>query len=143
MKRPRNVAACGLAVAALLMLFAAGPVIGKVTQGDTRPLKTKHLMKAVVAANCGALKKALDAGPSDDVAWEAAELHAALLNECGHILMADKRCPDGVWADATKTLKECSSVVLEAIAAKDVEKAKSAFGAMTKACGACHKAHKK
>lgn len=135
----------GLAVALVAGLIAAGvrDVSAQVKQGKTRPLKTSHLMKGVVGASCGALKKGLDAGPTDDKAWDELAMHAGLLNESGHILMADNRCPDGEWAGAAKTLQECSDVVAKAIAAKDVAKAKEAFGAMTKSCGACHKAHKK
>jgi hypothetical protein len=115
----------------------------QVTHGKTRPLKTKQLMKGLVAANCGALKKALDAGPATDEAWDAVALHAALLNEANYILMSDGRCPDATWAGAAKTLGECSGEVLKAAEAKDLEKTKTAFAAMTKACGACHTAHKK
>lgn len=118
-------------------------VSGQVKQGKTRPLKTEQLMSGLVKVHCGALKKGLDAGPSDDHAWEALATDAALLNEVGHILMEDGRCPDKDWAGAAKTLRECSAVVLTKIDAKDLDGAKSAFAAMTKACGACHSKHKK
>ncbi|HJN12972.1 MAG TPA: hypothetical protein QF564_30120 [Pirellulaceae bacterium] len=127
---------------AVTLLLTMG-VNAQVKKGKERPLQTKNLMKGVVRANCGALKKALDAGPADDKAWAAVVLHAELLNECSHILMADGRCPDGAWAGAAKTLGGCSAVVLAKAEAKDVDGAKSAFGAMTKACGACHSKHKK
>ncbi len=57
-------------------------------------------MKGVMGPHCGALKKGMDAGPSDDKAWEELALHAALLNEASYVLMEDGRCPDGVWAKA-------------------------------------------
>ena len=38
--------------------------------------------------------------------FKAIAMRAALLNEAGHVLMADGRCPDGVWAGATKALKD-------------------------------------
>jgi len=85
----------------------------------------------------------LKEAPDDDKAWEALATKAALLNEAGHILMADGRCPDGDWADAAKTLRECSAVVLKKIDQKDAEGAQIAFQAMTKACAACHKVHRK
>lgn len=143
MKKLWMIAALGLAAAALIALTVSTEVGAQVKQGKSRPAKTKHLMKGLVAANCGALKKGLDAGPASDEQWEAVAIQASLLNEAGHALMADGRCPDGDWAGAAKTLQDCSAAVLKAIDAKDAEGAKSAFGEMTKACAACHKAHKK
>ena len=131
------------AVAAAALLLGPANVRAAVTEGKERPMLTKQLMKGLVAANCGALKKGLDAGPSDDEAWATLAMQAALLNEASHMLMADGRCPDGTWADAATTLRTGSGDVLKAIEAKDAEAAKTAFGAMTQSCGACHKAHKK
>ena len=128
-------------VIAVLMLHDNS--LAQVTKGKERPLTTKQWMQAVHKVHCGALKKGLDAKPSDDDAWNNLALHAALLNESSYVLMADGRCPDGVWAKACKTLGQGSKDVLAAIAAKDVEAANTAFGGMTASCGACHKAHKK
>jgi hypothetical protein len=50
------------------------------------------------------------------------------LNEAGHLLMEDGRCPDKDWAAATKTLRECSSVVLAKIADKDAEGSQRPIG---------------
>lgn len=97
----------------------------------------------LMAPNCGALKKGLNAAPDDDKAWKKLAVKATLLNEASYILMADGRCADATWVGAAKTLRTCRAAVLKAIEAKDADAAKSAFGAMTKACGACHKAHKK
>ncbi len=110
------------------------------TKGKTRAASTKQLMKGVVAANCGDLKKALDAETTD---WEVVALKAALLNEAGYFLMDDGRCPDGEWAKGAKTLQECSAVVLAKAEAKDLDGAKAAFAALTAgSCAVCHKAHK-
>jgi hypothetical protein len=117
--------------------------LAQVTKGKERPLTTKQWMQAVHKIHCGDLKKGLDAGPSNDTDWDKLALHAAMLNESSYVLMADGRCPDGVWAAACKTLGQGSSEVLAAIADKDVDAANNAFGAMTASCGACHKAHKK
>lgn len=106
-------------------------------KGKTREATTKQLMKGLVAANCGALKKALDAGEADKAA-----LCAAMLNEAGHILMADDRCPSGDWASGAETLQGCSKVVLAKLKAKDIAGAQAAFKALTGGCAACHKAHK-
>ncbi|MBP88637.1 MAG: hypothetical protein CMJ64_18305 [Planctomycetaceae bacterium] len=127
-------------LAVVMFSFAA---IAQVKKGKTRPLLTKQLMGGLVQPNCKDLGAGLKKAPADDKAWAALATKAALLNEASYILMADGRCPDGVWAGATKTLQECSDVVLKKIEAKDAEGAQGAFQAMTKACAACHKAHKK
>jgi cytochrome c556 len=121
----------------------AGVVDAQVKKGKTRPATTGQLMRAIMKSNCDGVKKGLDANPSDDKAWEQLGAHAAALNEVSFILMEDGRCPDGVWADAaSKVLREGSADLLKAVEAKDAAAAKSAFGAMTKSCKACHDKHK-
>ncbi len=136
-----------LALATIGLILAAvgtSVVRAQVTKGQQRPILTKQLMKGLVAAQCGSLKKSLDAKPADDKSWDAVALSAALLNEASYILMEDGRCPDGTWATAaSQTLREGSAAVLAAADAKDLAAANTAFGEMTKACAACHKAHKK
>lgn len=135
------------AVVVCLGVLAAGLVTERISaqvkKGKERPLLTKQLMKGLVGPHCGAIKKGLAAKPGDDEAWADLALHAALLNESSYILMADGRCPDGVWAEAaSKTLREGSAAVLKGVEAKDAKATQEAFGAMTKSCGGCHKAHK-
>jgi hypothetical protein len=118
--------------------------VAQVKKGKTRLLETKQLMSAVVKLHCGGIKKGLEAAPADDKAWAELATSAALLNEASYVLMDDGRCPDGAWAEAaTKLLRDGSAKVHAAVAAKDFEGAKKAFGDMTKACEGCHKAHKK
>ncbi|MAG93914.1 MAG: hypothetical protein CMJ48_09215 [Planctomycetaceae bacterium] len=124
-------------VAGFGLLFR--PATAQVKKGKTRSATTKQLMKGLVGSNCGALAKALKAETPD---WEAIGLHAALLNESGHVLMADGRCPDGEWAGGAKTVQKCSVVVLAKVEAKDIEGARGAFKALTGGCGQCHKKHK-
>jgi cytochrome c556 len=143
MKRSVRIVIPAALCVTVLAISMAPLAVGQVKKGKERPLLTEQLMKGLVAPNCGALKKALDAGPADDEAWDAVALHAALLNEASYIVMADDRCPDGNWAGAAETLRGCSQAVLAAAAAKDADAGKAAFGELTKACGACHKAHKK
>lgn len=117
--------------------------VAQVTKGKSRPLKTKQLMGGLVRPNCAGIGDALKEAPKDDKAWDELATKAALLNEASFILMDDGRCPDGTWADAAKALREGSAAVLAKIEAKDAAGAKTEFETMTKACGACHKAHKK
>lgn len=113
------------------------------TKGKTRPAQTKYLMRCVMQPNCAALGGLLkEKGPADDKGWDQVTANASVLNELGFVLMDDGRCPDATWAGATKTLKECSSKVLEAAKEKNAEDAQAAFKALTGACAACHTAHK-
>ena len=123
-----------------LVSFAA---TAQVKKGKTRLLLTKQMMSGLVQPVCKGLGDGLKEAPTDDKGWAALATKAALLNEAGYILMADGRCPDGDWAGAVETLKECSQAVYEKIEAKDAAGAQAAFKALTKSCGACHKAHKK
>lgn len=142
--KKKVIVTCGVASIAVAILLGTNVVRAQVTKGKERPILTKQLMKGLVAPQCGALKKALDAQPADDKAWDAVALSAALLNEASHALMADGRCPDGTWATAaSQTLRQGSADVLAAAEAKNLDAANAAFGNMTQACAACHKAHKK
>lgn len=133
-----------LGVAVALALAAAGVVDAQVKKGKTRPLATAQLMKGVVKPNCDALKKGLDAGSTAEEAWQALLANAALINEASFVLMDDGRCPDGTWAEAaSKTLRQGSADLVEAIEKHDAAAAKTAFGAMTRACKSCHDAHRK
>lgn len=131
--------------AALLIVacLMSSLTLAQVTQGKSRLLKTKQLMKGLVAPNCGEIGEGLKNGPANDKAWQDLATKAALLNEASYVLMDDGRCPDAAWADADKTLRECSAVLVEKLEAKDAAAAQEAFQAMTKSCAACHKAHKK
>lgn len=109
-------------------------------KGKTRAALTKHLMKGLVGANCGALKKDLDAAEAN---WNDITLHAALLNEAGYVLMDDGRCPDGEWAKAAKALQAQSAAVLSAAEKDNLAGAKAAFKELTaQSCAICHAAHK-
>jgi hypothetical protein len=81
--------------------------------------------------------------PTDDKTWDIVACHAACLNEMGHLLMDDGRCPDAAWAGAAKNLRDGSAAVLAAAEKKDVEAARTAFKTVTDGCAGCHKAHRK
>lgn len=130
----------GLAAALILVQTSAA----QVEKGKTRPMLTSHLMSGLNKVHFGALRKGLGAAPATDEAWDDLVKSAALLNEASYILMADGRCPDGIWADAaTKNLREGSAAVLTAIEARDLEAAKKGVGTIGQACKSCHDAHRK
>lgn len=117
----------GLIALATGLLILSGDSAAQVKKGKTRPAATKCLMLGITQPNCAGLGKLLKDGPKDDKAWETAACHAACLNEMSHVLMQDGRCPDKTWADAAKTLGNCSADVMDKIAAKDSEGASAAF----------------
>jgi hypothetical protein len=124
-------------------IFMGSESQAQVKKGKSQPLLTKSWMSGINGPHCKRLKEILDAGPSDEKAWSEAAMHAEILNEASHVLMADGRCPDKVWADASTQLREGSAQVLTAVHAKNTDEARSAFGVLVGSCGSCHKAHKK
>jgi cytochrome c556 len=142
MKKRTLSAVCIVAVAVGVLVCREGLQAQKL-KGKTRPAPTKHLMRGILQANAGSLGAALKgAGPADDKAWEAAMTSAVLLNEASYLLMDDGRCPDAVWAGATKTLREGSAATIAALEKKDLEGAKAGSKTLMGACAACHTAHK-
>ena len=131
-------------VCAAALVLAGSVTMAQVKKGKSRLLETKQLMGGLIKVQCDAVKKSVDSPPGDEKGWAALATSAALLNEASYVLMEDGRCPDATWADAaSKVLRDGSAAVVKAAETKDSEAAKKAFGEMTKACGACHKAHKK
>ena len=142
-KQP-NLRTLALVCAATVALLAAGLATAQIKKGKTRAAKTAQLMKGIMKPHCGDVKKGLEATPANDDAWDGLAVNAAAINELSYLLMDDGRCPDGTWAEAaSKTLRSGSADALAAVEAKDYDAAKAAFGNMTKACKACHDAHKK
>jgi cytochrome c556 len=133
----------GAAVMAGVLLLATQGT-AQIKKGKTRPLTTKQMMGALIKPYCTSLTETLKAdGPADEKAWETAVTQAALLNESGHMLMEDGRCPDSVWADASKIMQDGSQALVTKLEAKDVAGAREAMAGMMKSCGACHKVFKK
>lgn len=132
----------GLAAAIGLTVFG-GSLRAQITKGKTRLAATKYLMRGIQQPNCKSLGQLLKGdGPADEKAWDAVACHASCLNEMGHLLMADGRCPDAVWAGAAKNLREGSAAVVAAAGKQDLQGARDAFKTVTASCAACHKAHR-
>ena len=124
--------------------FAGAPASAQVQKGKERALQTKNWMAGVVFPHCSTLGKMLKAGLTEEKQWSEAIQHAEILNESGHVLMADARCPDKVWADASKQLREGSAALLQALQAKNASTAQAAFNdQVLKACSSCHGTHRK
>jgi hypothetical protein len=139
----RTVSAVCIVAVAVGILVCKDKVEAQKLKGQSRPAPTKQLMKGILQPNAGSLGAALkDAGPADDKAWESAQTAAVVLNEAGYMLMDDGRCPDAVWAEAAKTLREGSGAAMAALEKKDLEGSRTAVKTMMGSCMACHKAHK-
>jgi cytochrome c556 len=131
-----------LYLVALLALLSVA-AWSQVKQGKSRPLETKTWMKTVNGPHCSALAKMMKAGPADDKEWEAAATHAQMLSESGYVLMGDGRCPDAIWAEASKTLQDSGAEMAKAVAAKNTAEAQAAMQKILGSCKSCHAAHKK
>lgn len=132
-----------VAIAATLALAVAGTLgWAQIQKGKTRPLETKIFMKTVNGPHCSTLAKQLKAGITDDAGWQEAATHAQMLNEAGFVLMADGRCPDKVWADASKDLSEGSAAVLQAVNAKNAADANAGLQKVLGSCKSCHAVHR-
>src|SRR5690606_26317205 len=81
-------------------------------------------------------------GPKEDKTWAELAMHAALLNESGHLLMQNGRCPDAVWAEAAAALRGGSAGVFAAAGKKDLKAAQESFKQVTASCQSCHAKHK-
>jgi hypothetical protein len=141
MKKFRGMTAAVALIVAAGLIFTTTDATAQKTKGKTRPATTKQLMKGLVAANCGELGKLLK---ETEVKWEDVALKAALINEGGHLLMDDGRCPDGEWKKAAETVQASTAAILAAAEKKDLPAANAGFGKLTgEGCAVCHKAHKK
>ncbi|MEQ1826420.1 MAG: hypothetical protein ABL921_10765 [Pirellula sp.] len=130
----------------VLLAIVASLSVGATAQikkGKTRPMATKQLMAGLVKPQSTAIADGIKAAPADDKAWTELAIKVALMNEVGYLLMDDGRCPDEVWANAAKAMREGTAAALEKIEAKDHAGVQEAMKAASASCGACHKAHKK
>lgn len=141
MNQSRVILSASLLIAAICATTTL--TIAQIKQGKTRPAKTGQLMKGLVGPNSNALKKGLEMAPAKDDDWAKLGVNAASLNEVGYILMDDGRCPDEVWSNACKMMREEGEKLMKALEAKDFDTSKKAFGDLGKSCKACHEKHKK
>ena len=130
---------CGLAGAVVCSLALTGSAQ---KQGKSRPLTSSQLMAGLVKPQFVSLKESLEAGPEGEDAWKAVATSAALLNESAHVMLADGRCPDKIWADAVKVLDGASLKVLDRIKEQDAAGALAAFAGIQESCKQCHAEHK-
>lgn len=133
-----------LALAALCGVVAiATQSSAQVKKGKTRPASTKALMNAWIGPVRSGLDAELKTEPADDKAWASIIAKAEVLNESGHSLMEDGRCPDAVWAAACKVMQDSTTTLIAKAQAKDLAGAREAFGTFMTSCKSCHTAHKK
>lgn len=131
------------AIAGLVLTAGSWHVMAQVSKGKTRPLETKIWMKTVNGPHCSTVAKMLKGSPADDKEWDEIRTHAQMLSESGHVLMADGRCPDKVWADAAKMLQDGGTSLAKAAESKNLEEARGALNnSILASCKGCHSAHR-
>ncbi|MBM3796172.1 MAG: hypothetical protein FJW31_19415 [Acidobacteria bacterium] len=132
-----------MTVAVAALALTGWQVAAQVSKGKTRPLETKTWMKTINGPHCSAAAKMLKGAPADDKEWADLVVHGQMLSEAGHVLMADGRCPDKAWADASKQLQDGGTALASAAAAKNVDEAKAALNnSVLASCKGCHSLHK-
>lgn len=131
-------------VALALAVVTASLVIPGNAQkkGKTRPMTSSHLMAGLVKPQLVILQEGLKEAPADDEGWKKLATAVALLNESGHIMMADDRCPDEVWKQACGIMDESTQKTLKLIEKKDAEGALESIAGITASCKHCHTEHK-
>lgn len=137
-------AGAGILVMGTLAFLSIGAQAEEAPKGSPdRVAAIRHIMAGIHGPHCGAIGQLLKGeGPKDDKAWGEVLMHAALLNESGHLLMQNGRCPDGVWADATAALRKGTSGLFAAAGKKDLAAAQDSFKEVTTSCQSCHAKHK-
>lgn len=131
----------------LMILGILAVTVSTQAGADDKPervAEVKHIMEGIHKVHCGpAVELTKGDGPTDDKGWAELEMHAALMNESGHLLMENNRCPGAEWAKACATLQAGAAGVVEAAKAKDLAAAATAAQKMTVSCKMCHKVYKK
>lgn len=132
-----------IAALALAVMTASLVLPGNAQKkGKHRPLTSSQLMAGLVKPQLVVLQEGLKKAPADEDAWKKLAAAAALLNESGHIMMADERCPDEVWKQACRIMEEGTQKTLKLIEKKDAEGALESIGGITASCKHCHTEHK-
>jgi len=128
--------ACAVVTASLLIPGVAQK------KGKTRPLTSSQLMAGLVKPQLVVLQEGLKTAPDDAAAWKKLATAAALLNESGHVMMADGRCPDETWKEACRIMDESSKKTLHLIEKQDAAGALESIGGIIASCKHCHTAFK-
>lgn len=142
MRKSKLVGAATLVAVVCSFGLLLGSAADKKEKKEKKRVANSHqLMEGFVGPNCSALSKALKAEKID---WKEVSLRAAMLNEGGHCLMDDGRCPDAEWKKGATTVQKCSAVILDLAKKKDLSGAQDAFKVLTaQGCKTCHAKHKK
>ena len=109
----------------VLLVFWAGCQEPSTVKQKSEPVAAQLSEEEVVVGSAEELKTV----SPKNITWKK----DGAKNESSYVLMADDRCPDGVWATAAlETLRIGSTEFLKAIESKDVEAAKRDFSQIEK-----------
>ncbi|HEY3787250.1 MAG TPA: cytochrome c [Urbifossiella sp.] len=132
----------GLTFAGTLALMIA---LGAASADDKKTPTTKMIMKTLFGAPKGEMnlcQKCVAAGKGEK--WDEAQKYAKTLADLGASLPKNP-CPRGdadSWEKLTKQFAEQTKAIAKAADDKDSKEFEEATGKFTKACGACHMAHR-
>ncbi|MDA0283643.1 MAG: hypothetical protein O3B13_01970 [Planctomycetota bacterium] len=143
MKKSFVFAAGLISLAGLAFTLSSGQVTAQ-KKGKTRPMTTAQLMSGLVKPQLGVLQEQLadEKTPEGEDGWKAVTTSIALLNESGHIMMEDDRCPDKIWADACEVLRKATETALSKAEQKDAAGVRESIAGISASCKACHTEHK-
>ena len=109
---------------------------------EPRIARVSDIMSGIHKPAMKAVRSVSEKTPETDKDWEKVRLGAALLNESGHLLMQNKRCPDGVWAGSCADLRASTADLALAVEAKNLESARTAIDKIATSCKSCHAKHR-
>ena len=107
--------------------------------------ETKLLMAGIAEPNLRGIGKILKDKPKDDAGWTFARGQALLVAETGNLLMM--RPPQGrdqqdTWMAHSAELRDNSTALARAIAAKDYVQSRTALATTANTCNRCHQTFK-
>ena len=141
--KPRYVITLFGAVAVALSLMVVMPTdVSSQEDPDARVVEIKDIMAGIHKPAMDNVASIFKKAPETDEEWAKVALSARLINESGHLLMQNNRCPDAVWAKACSNLRAFTATYAKAAMKHDLAGAKAACAQIGASCKSCHDQHR-
>lgn len=141
--RPRYwIAAASAALLAAALVVAVPRTANSQDEKKERVAEIADFMAGIHKPSMENVASIFQTPPKTDKEWAKVRRSAALLNESGHLLMQNDRCPDAVWAKACADLRAFTATYVEAATKKDLDGAKAACAKIAASCKSCHDQHR-
>lgn len=133
-------------ILAVLTLGLLLPTIGTSQSRRASPslepvAETRLLMEGLAHPNFKAIDRHLKEEPADEEAWQFARGQSLIIAETANLLMLrppkNKRAEE-TWMARATDLRDESSKLARAAAARDIGKSRAAFSAVAASCNRCH-----